>query len=231
MRKGKMLITVVLLLTVPLSMVQAQREAGSYSLGAYGGIGLPMGGEFFKDYFKMGTGFGGEFKFNFSERSSLGASFTYQPFKLNNDEFTDALSLLFSELMAGTSVSIDGGNVNTNIISANFFQYFTPPDASLSFYATAGGGYYSFSTSEATIVVTLGGQTVFEDTNEGGDSESGFGINGGLGLELLMGTKMYIFFEGKYHYTFIEQEGIEELDIEAAKISFVTVMGGIRFIL
>ncbi len=134
-------------------------------------------------------------------------------------------------MMPGVSVELDGGNVNTSIISANFFQYFSPGDASTSIYFTAGGGYYMFSPGDLTIKVVMDGQTVFEDTEEGADSESGFGINGGLGLEILMGTKMYIFAEGKYHYTFVEQEGDEDLGIETEKISFVTIMGGIRFIL
>ena len=228
MKTLRMFSIAVLLCVVPLSMVQAQRAAGSYSLGAFGGIGLPMGGEFFKDYYKMGIGFGAEFKFNFTEKSSLGASFTYQPFKFDSDPFIDFLSDLM--MVPGLTIELDGGDVNTSIFSANYFQYFTPPDASLSFYLTAGGGYYSFSTTDMSIVMKVSGQTLVDETEQG-ESESGFGINGGLGIEFLMGTKMYIFAEGKYHYTFVEIEGDEDLEIEDTKLSFVTVKGGIRFIL
>jgi hypothetical protein len=222
MHKRRMLIAAIILCAVPLSMVRAQREAGSFSIGGFGGVGLPMGGEFFKDYYKMGIGFGGELKYNFSEMSSLVGSFTYQAFKIDKDEFID----LMAGVIPGATVEFEGGDVKTSIISANFLQYFTQPDASAGFYITAGGGYYTYKTDDVNYSLVAQGKT-YEGTEEG-ESESGFGINGGLGLEIMMGGKICLFAQGKYHYTFVEIEGDEEMGIEDTKISFVTIMGGIR---
>jgi len=224
MYKTKILIAGVLLSVMPFIMAHAQRTPGTLSFGGFGGIGLPMKPSTFKDYWKMGIGFGGELKYNFSEMSSFSASFTYLPFKLDQDAFKD----LVAEMASGMDVEISGGAVKTSIISANFLQYFTPPEASTSFYFTVGGGYYIFKPGDVTLKIAYQGQTVYEGTEEIEESESGFGINGGAGLEMTMGTSMSLFVEGKYHYTFVEMEGDEEMELETGKVSFITIMAGLR---
>ncbi len=224
MYKTKILIAGVLLSVMPFIMAHAQRTPGTLSFGGFGGIGLPMKPSAFKDYWKMGIGFGGELKYNFSEMSSFSASFTYLPFKLDQDAFKD----LMTGMVPGMDVEISGGNIKTNIISANFLQYFTPPEASASLYFTAGGGYYMFKPGDVTLKITYQGQTVYEGTQKVEESENGFGVNGGVGLEMTMGTNMFFFVEGKYHYTFVEMEGDEEMGLESGKVSFITVMAGLR---
>ena len=63
--------------------------------------------------------------------------------------------------------------------------------------------------------------------------DNDFGLNGGAGLELVLGSgKVCLFVEGKYHHTFIDMDskGLEETaGKKGGKVSFVTIMGGIRF--
>jgi len=162
MNKGKLLIAAVLLSVMPFVMAHAQRTPGTFSFGGFGGVGLPMKPSSFKDYWKMGIGFGGEVKYNFSEMSSFSASFTYLPFKLDQDAFKK----LVAGMAQGMDIEITGGAVKTSIISANFLQYFTPPEASASLYFTAGGGYYMFKPSDVTIKATYQGQTLYESTEK-----------------------------------------------------------------
>jgi len=130
MRTGKMLVVAVLFCVVPLAVVQAQRTPGSISLAAYGGVGLLMGPDSFKDYWKMGIGLGAEIRYNFTEYSCVGISFTYQPFGLKEGS---------AEL---------GGTLKMHILSGNFVQYFTSPDNPICLYATLGGGYYMMKPEE-----------------------------------------------------------------------------------
>ncbi len=131
MRTGKMLVVAVLFGVVPLAVVQAQRTPGSVSLGAYGGVGLPMGPDSFKDYWKMGIGLGAEIRYNFTEYFCVGISFTYQPFSLKEE---------LEEIV--------GGALKMHILSGNLVQYFTPTDNPICLYATLGGGYYMMKPEE-----------------------------------------------------------------------------------
>ena len=214
---------VVLLCVMPFVLVHAQRTPGTLSFGGFAGLGMPMKPSPFKDYWKKSIGFGGELKYNLSEMSSFCASFTYLPFKLNQDAFKD----LIGGMVEGADVEVSGGAVKASIISANLIQYFTPPEAGTSLYFTGGGGYYMFKPSDVTFKLTFQGQT-FQETEKAEESKNGFGLNGGVGLEMTMGTSMLLFVEGKYHYTFVEMEGDEDMGLEGGKVSFITVMAGLR---
>jgi len=242
MRRGKVLFAAVLLCVIPFTLVNAQRAAGTFSIGGFGGVGMPMGPEFFKDFLKMGIGFGGEFKYNFTEMTSFAASFTYQPFKLDEDKIIEEVTE-GEEIPEGMEITVEGGTLKMSIISANLIQYFTPPEASAGFYVTAGGGYYTTKIADAKLKWAYMGESDemelwkeedWKPENGFGLDKSGFGINGGLGLEMRLGTNMFLFAEGKYHYTFVEINAIDEemkedVKKEFGKLSFITIMGGVRF--
>ncbi|HHS12354.1 MAG TPA: hypothetical protein ENN03_01145 [bacterium] len=222
MRKLTIALTVLMVCILPLSMVHAQRTAGSLAVEGFGGIGYPMSPEFFTDFWQMGIGFGGGAQYNFTDMTGFKVSYTYLPFKLNSDEFLK----LFEEMIpAGMEIEIKGGAVNNSIISANLVQYLTPPDASFGFYIVAGAGYYLFSMGDLEMKVTYQGQTETVTEEMEDDMDDKIGINGGVGLEFMIGTTMNLFFEGKYHYLFGEEEGFDDT---GGMISFITAMAGIR---
>jgi opacity protein-like surface antigen len=211
MRFLKMLLALTLI-TVLVVPAFAQRTPGSYSVGGFAGVGMLQKPTVIKDTWKTSLGFGGELKYNVNETTSLAASYTYLPFKLDVDK-------AFGADAAG--VSISGGEIKTGILSANLLKYFTPPESSAGFYLTLGGGYYMFSFND----VVVEGESIPMNEDK---TENKFGINGGLGLEFSAGEKLTIFAEGKYHYVLTKEVKDAEPD-EKGKVQFITVMGGLRF--
>jgi opacity protein-like surface antigen len=200
------ILAAILLCAIPFTLVHAQRSAGSLTIGGFGGIGLPIGPESFAENFKMGLGFGGELKFNITEKTSIAGSFTMQKLMLDDDK-------TLADNGASAGDKIEGGDISTNIISVNLIQYFTPPDAFMGFYLTAGGGYYMMSASDITITQSTGGSlTISTDAYD-----NNFGINGGAGFEFGAGTLCFLA-EGKFHYIFTEGDAT----------MFITAMGGVR---
>jgi outer membrane protein W len=213
MRYAKVVLalTLIAVLAVPSF---AQRTPGSYSIGGFAGIGMLQKPTFIKDSWKNSIGFGGELKYNVSEMTSLAASFTYIPFKLNTDKIKQEFGA------EAANVSISGGELKTSVISVNLLKYFTAPEASAGVYFTVGGGYYMFKFGDLTVE----GQKI---PMTGMGTESKFGINGGLGLEIKAGEKLALFAEGKYHYVFTKEEANATAD-EKGKLQFITIMGGLR---
>jgi len=170
--------------------------------------------------------------------TSLAGSFTYQNFKFDGDAMTEFIEEQEGMPMpSGMEIEYSGGGMTMSIISANLIQYFTPPSASLGLYVTGGGGYYMPKIDSVKAKMTYEGAsdefTLWEEDDW--DLDNGFGLNGGAGLELVLGGgSVCLFAEGKYHYTFIDLK-MKDGDIEeetgkkTGKISFITIMGGLRF--
>jgi len=222
------LLVALLLISVPVMLISADRAPGSYSIGAFGGLGMPMGPKDFKDSFKKAIGFGGEFKYNMNETTSLAVSFSYVPLKLDVDKLTGDLGTMKA---AAADLKITGGNLNVSPISVNLIKYFSPPEASAGIYATLGGAYYmmKFTDMKISSTYSFGGQTqTFEETAKG-ESENDFGLNGGLGVEFKAGETVNIFVEGKYHYIFTKNDATDgESNKAGDKMQYLSVFGGIR---
>jgi len=216
------LLAVLLLVAVPVVLISADRDPGTYSLGGFGGMVMPMGPKGFKDYFKSGIGFGGEFKYNVNPTTSLGLSYTYVGFKAKEDAFRTLFEGMLFKPAGTMTITIDPYTVS--IISANFIKYFTQPEASTGFYLTLGGGYYMMKSPD--VKVEMDG---ISDT-EKGEKENRFGLNGGLGMEIKAGQKMNFFVEGKYHYVFTKDESNSN-NSDSGKLNFITILAGLRFAL
>jgi len=224
MRFGKLLIVVALIATFVAPAAFAQRAPGSISLGGFGGVGMPQGPKEFKDYFKTSIGFGGELKYNMNETTSLGLSFTYMPFKINEDKMKEDFT---AEMGDVPGLTLSGGESKINIISANVIKYFTQPDASTGFYLTLGGGYYMHSMGDLKVSAQGESETIKGD--DLAKAENKFGVNGGLGLEFNAGEKLAVFVEGKYHYIFTKEEKDAETgETSGGKTTFITAMAGLR---
>jgi len=223
MKIKKLLVALLVIALIPLGTLFAQRTAGSWTAGAFVGTGMPMSPEFFKDYWKSGgIGFGGEFIMNLSEKISLGGRYQHINFPLDEDEMMSGMPI-----PAGATVSIEGGNIKVDAISANIFAYLTQPDAMLGFYITGGGSYYLLSAGDLELSMEYQGQT-FTETQEIDEMDNKFGINGGAGIEIGAGGTFNIFAEGRYNYLFGKEEGPP--DTEDGNISFLSFVGGVRVI-
>ena len=231
-RKNNDLIYAIILILLPLNLLIAQRKDETYSIGAFGGIGLLLSPSNFKDNYQMGIGIGGEYRYNFTEYTSIFGSFTYLPFKADMDKLESVMVGTIEEAMEETypnvpyhleGIQIGKETYTVNIIAAGVVQYFTPPEASMGLYATAGIGYYwqgfSGSTTEFTVVFPDSGTSEPMSWSFPYESEGDFGFNGGVGFELQIWNQLFLLTEVKLHYVFTEGE----------KMTFLAAMGGVRF--
>lgn len=216
MRHTRTILLAVLALSLIGSSVFAQRTPGTYSIGAFGGVAMPQGPKEFKDYFKSGYGFGGEVKYNVNPKISLAGSFSMVSFGIKEDAITDGFD------MDGAKVTIDGGGVKVNAIQANVLYYLMPAGSATELYAIGGAGYYmqKMESPDKVEVEVEGEKYDITDMFDMGseDSENDLGVQFGLGMDLPLGS-MNLFFEGKYHIVFTEDESTKLL----------TVMAGLRF--
>jgi hypothetical protein len=231
------ILTVLTLLLVPVMLISADRDPGTYSIGGFGGIALPQKPEGFKKYFNSGIGFGGEFKYNINPMTSLGLSYTYLAFKANEDEFKNAFGMM-KPFASTLTLEIDPTTVS--IISANLIKYLTSPEASAGFYLTLGGGYYMSKSPDIKYTFSDPIYGNYSDTIKG-ESDNDFGINGGVGLEFKVGEKINLFVVGLYHYVFTsddeEENGslaksmadADDSDDMSGKVQVISIMGGLRF--
>ncbi len=196
---------ILLLCLLPASFV-----FGQVTVGGFGSYCMPMSPSDFKDYWGGGIGFGGEAKLGMGPNSAVVVTFHMLNFKLDSDALLDEFG------GAGLGIDVSGGNIKGWALTGNFLQYLTPPGGGMGFYVTAGAGYYSLKPDDITMTYQGASQTI-----SGGDAETGFGVNGGVGIEFAL-SSFSIFAEGRYHYTFIEMEGND------GKVTFITIKGGVR---
>ena len=130
MCRMKTVIAIIMLCMIPLSMVHAQREPGSYSIGASGSLGMMKGPEMFDDWAKMGKGFGSEFRFIITEMTSLRLGYTTLSFPIDTDEIQMIFEQIYDQVIIGemeemTTVEIDPFNFKASIkkqINFNEFE-------------------------------------------------------------------------------------------------------------
>jgi opacity protein-like surface antigen len=223
-------IPILLLLMVPVMLVSADRDPGTMGIGIHGGIALPQGPEFLKENFNTGIGFGADFRYNINPTTALGLSYTLLSFKADEGKMED----MFFKPAADVTIEIDP--VQVSVISANLIKYLTSPEASTGFFVSIGGGYYTAKSPEVKISAPDLG---YEETIKS-ESESDFGINGGLGLEFKISKKMTFYASGEYHYIFTDDDeendggmakSAADEDDSGGKTKVISIMGGIRYAL
>lgn len=226
MRHTRTILLAIIALSLVGSSAFAQRTPGTYSIGAFGGVAMPQGPEEFKDYVKSGYGFGGEVKYNVNPKVSLAGSFSMVNFGIKDDAINDIESMI-EDMMAmegfdGAKATVEGGGAKVNVIQANVLYYLMPAGSATELYAIGGGGYYMVKPENPDkIKIEYMGETIDvtdEMSDEEADSENDFGVQFGLGMDLPLGS-MNLFFEGKYHIVFTEDESTKLL----------SVMAGLRF--
>lgn len=216
MRHTRMILLAVLAFALVASCAYAQRTPGTYSIGAFGGVAMPQGPDNFKDYFKSGYGFGGEVKYNVNPKMSLAGSFSMISFGIKEDAFAGDVGIEDAKL------TIEGGGIKVNAIQANVLYYLMPAGSATELYAIGGAGYYmQKAESPDKVEVEVEGETydmtdMFDIGEDEGEND--IGVQFGLGMDLPLGS-MNLFFEGKYHIVFTEDESTKLL----------TVMAGLRF--
>ena len=233
MRLNRIIIAAVLIFSASVSLVHAQREGGALSIGVFGSASVPLAPGAFKDIYNHGYGFGGVLHYHLTGMTGLAASYSFQPFKLDTDNFIEAASSVIpGGIPEGVTVDVIGGDVKGHIIALHLVQYFTPPSSPFGLYIVGGGGYYSFKPKDAILRMTVSGSTTEEPIIQDEDADAGFGVSGGLGLGIMFGSTVGLYCQGIYHHTFVDAfEDAEDMGLEAGKVAFIQILGGILIIL
>lgn len=194
---------------VHLPGIYGQRKTGRFSICGLGGIGWPVKSERIKDYFQMDSNWGIEVRYNVTRMTSVETTFLYQHFECDRDKVFKEISGIYK------ITKIWDGNLNMSAVSANVIQYFTPEHFFVGFYITLGCGRYWIRYEDFTL--RKAGQGMI-GSDRLGENESKMGMSGGVGLDMIIGRRLWLFGEGKYHHTFTEGE----------KTRFITASMGIR---
>ena len=202
-RKSLSLVAAVLLL-VPA----AAFASGGWTVDARAGVGLPMGD--FGDAFKSGLLIGVEASKMMSPHFAIGVDGNY----VKNDPSDDYQA------------------------TVNFF-YGPGTDAVAKFVHYGVHGKYMLSASDSKVTPYLIGgvglyNAKFEITPSGGpdisDSDTRFGVRGGLGANFMVGNTWGIGVQADYNDLFIRNRGYQTRGA-AIKAEYVGISGGLHFML
>ncbi|RMG63009.1 MAG: hypothetical protein D6715_11760 [Calditrichaeota bacterium] len=211
-------------------------------LEIYGGVGIPLTPEEFKDFYKVGVSLNAQYVF--FPASNIGIPFFagYELFTVDNGAISD----FFAQGVTGVSIFDDFGNYLGQITgaqldadgSASSFRfgagirpYLTPSISPVQFFLFANGSMNFLKTKTEL----KGGKVTFQDAfgNEqdldfselgiepenSEDTENKFGLAAGAGIEVPAGPTMNLIFQGLYHIIFTSGD----------KTSFLGVTAGLVF--
>ena len=180
----KLLIAIGLILVVSLS-VSAQ-ESMKINVYAGGGVTIPMSPDVFKDYWKMGIGFGGGVGFEVTKSFEIVGRFGYNMHSFEADKFLADLGV--------TGITIDGLDFKTLEIMADI-KYLIPAgeeDAAFKPYLVGSVGMVNAKFSDVTIT----GGTL--SATLGGADETKLAFGFGAGAAFSVSPTVAIFVDAKY---------------------------------
>jgi opacity protein-like surface antigen len=178
----RLLIAIGLILVVSLS-VSAQ-EPMKINVYAGGGVTMPMSPDVFKDYWKMGIGFGGGVGFEVTPMFEVVGRFGYNMHSLDSDK-----------LLAGlTGITIDGGDFKTLEIMADVKFLIPAGEEGAAFKPYLVGSIGMVSAKFTDMTVTGGTLSI----TIGGEDETKLGFGFGAGADFSVSPKVAIFVDAKY---------------------------------
>jgi hypothetical protein len=216
MKKIILMIAVILFVDVHPTWIRAERTTGSITIGAFSGIGLPFKPDHFKNGWKSDLGFGAEIRYHFSAMNSISVCYTYQSFKLDQEQYLKEKGRLLGAKWKVTG----GGAFKISVLSLDFTRSFIPPTSRFDLYASAGGGYYLLKPEDVQVDITyiVPPFTPHATKQKNGEPENKLGIDGGLGLEIQTIKNLILWIEGKAHLIFTKTD----------QTSFIQVVSGLK---
>jgi hypothetical protein len=172
------------------------------------GGAIPLGPDYFKDYYKIG--FSGHGQYVIFPSPNLGISFgaAYERFTFDGDKYLSDFADFYGVSIDGVEVT---GSASIIELGVGLRPYLTPPEMGTQFFIF-GMGTFNFITDEATITemgISYGGDNTF----------SKIGVSGGAGLEIPAGESMNIIMQGLVRFIFTDED----------PTSFITVTLGLAF--
>ncbi|MBN2031221.1 outer membrane beta-barrel protein [bacterium] len=228
---GKREIHIFFLLTflVSFSSVCGQNGLKRFSVGGFGGVGMPVGPSLFQDYYQWNFNAGVDFIYHFSQMTGLHFHMTYQPYHFDDHQVKEELEDAFGE--SGSVDEIRGGSIWMSLFSMHLMQYLQSPNRSPRFYVFIGGGLAIRKTADIEINGSIFNyQYNRTDTLR---SETTFGLSGGAGFTITCTENISLFAQGQYHHIFSERidfwnPGTFTVENNKRALSFTLFIMGLR---
>jgi hypothetical protein len=198
--KKKLAVTLLILVISLPAFGQGMAKPVIYA-GA--GLGMPTGPTVFKDYWKMGIGFGGGVGIQINPKLEIIGKVFQTSFPLDDDK-----------VLEGTSgVTIDGLDFKSLEFGVDF-KYLFPlgaEDAPFKFAIIAGAGMANIKFTDVTITgdeesITLPASSI---------SETDFAFSFGAGFDYMLSPKAGLWFESRFVMVATEGESTSYLPMRA----------------
>lgn len=200
MRRVLIIMAVLLVFAVSAS-AQSQIKPAIY---AGGGLSMPVGPDAFKDYWKMGMGFGGGVGLGFTPYLEVIGKFYFNQFAFDGDQFLSDLGV--------TGYTIDGFDFRALEFGADVkYMFSTAEGAPFKPYGIVGLGMANIKITDVTI--TGDGETLVLPM--GDISETKFMLNGGVGFDYMFSPKAGLWVDARYATILTEGDAMSYIPIRA----------------
>ena len=221
MRKFTAIATlVVLVLSLNSVFAQGTRKP---QFEVFAGVGIPLGPEDFKDYYKVG--FSGHAQYVLFPSPKLGVVFggAYERFTFDGDKALEDLTPFLNFIGVNPNDVEITGNASVIELGVGLRPYLTPVESNNQFFLF-GMATYNFLNDKADISYL--GQT----DNAWDEDDKKFGLAAGAGFEFPAGTSINIMLQGVFRFIFAESQTDPDTGEKyGGTISFVGITGGVAF--
>ena len=213
MKFSKLFVVVLILL---LGVGNAFSQVRSSQIELYGGVAMPMGPDYFKDWFKMGYSVHGQYVMFPSPKLGISFGVGYEPFSVDEDKFTeDATGYSKSDLEdMGIDFELDM-SLSILELCVGVRPYLSAPEATTQLFVF-GMATYNMMKFKADFTMSDDYGNYYEYSDSGDENKTGLAIGGGL--EMPLGETTNLIFQGLYRFIFTEDETTSFLGITAGVI-------------
>jgi hypothetical protein len=224
------------LLFTTLSMIHAQPQTRSFTMGFNGGMAIPLYNESFRDYWRYAGSLGFEAQFFLSDHFSIAPRINYYNFRVNPDQLEESFGNDVSE--SGGTLSYQKSQRRFLIAGFNLQLFISRPSDIVGFYFAVGGSYCLILYESVEGLFEKDESQFTEILRDRETFQSG-GANGGFGLEFWLHSRFCITTEVQLCclLTNIPPRGATKGDIESIflhdtkETGFISVLWGMRMIL
>lgn len=203
----KILILAVVLLALS-SIASAQTESAGIKPIVYvgGGIALPLSPDMFKDYWKLGYGFGGGVGIEVTPGVEVIGRVFYNTFPLDDEK-------LLADAEAPEGVGIDGADLRFIEfgLDGKYILMADQPDAKLRPFLAVGLGMANVKVTEVTI--TGDGEAITPPLGDLSTTE--FALNGGAGFDYMFSPKTGFWMDARVTVVLTEGDSMTYLPVRA----------------
>ncbi len=199
----KLVLVAFLIIAVAATCSAEQKLNPVLYLG--GGISMPIGPQVFKDYWKMGVGFGGGIGFQLNPNMELIADIYYNQFSFDDSKFLSDIGV--------TGASVDGLEFKMLEVMADFKYAFTSGQGESKFkpFLIGGVGIGAAKFADATVTGDLGTKTVPASSI----SESKVMFGAGAGFDYMFSPKAAFWLLGRFNIVSTSGESTTYLPVRA----------------